>query len=66
MDGKKLFEKYYSRLAFEGLIKALLLSLAIAFATTAAVALVLWLTGVKVLVLRGIQTGHESNRAEIG
>lgn len=51
MDGKKLFEKYYSRLAFEGLIKALLLSLAIAFATTAVVALILWLTGVKVLII---------------
>ena len=51
MDGKKLFEKYYSRLAFEAVIRALLLSLAIAFGATAVTALVLWLTGVKVLII---------------
>lgn len=42
MEAKKTFEKYYDRLAHEGLIKAIISGLIIAFAALFVVALVLW------------------------
>ena len=43
MDSKKLFDKYYSRLAREGMLKALLCGIVIGFAVDFVVALVTWL-----------------------
>ena len=45
MDVKKLFDKYYSRLAREGMLKALFCGLTIGLAATTIVALVCWYKG---------------------
>ncbi|MCH5164174.1 MAG: hypothetical protein J1F36_04080 [Clostridiales bacterium] len=42
MDSKKLFDKYYSRLAREGMLKALLCGIVIGFAVDFVIALVTW------------------------
>ena len=47
MDAKKLFDKYYSRLAREGLFKALFCGLGIAFVGAAIVGFICYFNGVK-------------------
>ena len=43
MDAKKIFEKYYSRLALEGFLKALILGLIFGFAAEFIVAFATWM-----------------------
>lgn len=57
MEGKRVFEKYYRKLAHEGILKALLFGLIIGFAVNIIVALVLWFTDYKlfwVAIVAGI------------
>ena len=51
MDAKKLFDKYYSRLAREGLFKALFCGLGIAFVAAAVIGFICWYAGVKLGLL---------------
>ncbi len=56
MDAKKLFDKYYSRLAREGMIKALFCGLTIAFVATTIVAGIFWYSAAKGGLLCSILT----------
>ena len=51
MDAKKLFDKYYSRLAWEGILKSLFCGLAIGFGVNAIVATLCWYNDVKLGLL---------------
>ena len=51
MDAKKLFDKYYSRLAREGILKSLFFSLIIGFVANFVVAAICWYFGWKLGVL---------------
>lgn len=46
-DGKKLFDKYYSRLVLEGAIKALICALIVGFSVMVVAATITWITAYK-------------------
>lgn len=57
MDYKKLFEKHYSRLVREGVLKALLCGLIIGFAVNFVVAFALWFTSLGIGAVLAVSIG---------